>query len=76
MSSKEFKVPLYKYVLYGGNNPTIIQECLAARKVWVQILPEKILSANFIWKPLNFSHTLYNDIDELLRYDKDHHVFP
>lgn len=70
MSTKEIKHPFYKFVLYQGNNPTVIQDALALRKVWVQIPAEKILSANFVWKPLNFSSTLYNDLDEILRFDK------
>lgn len=49
----------FKYVLYPGNNPAVIQEALAKRKVWSQIPVERILNANFIWKPLNFPSTLY-----------------
>jgi hypothetical protein len=30
-------ITTYKYVLYPGNNPSVIQEALAKRKVWAQI---------------------------------------
>lgn len=72
---KDHKNGTYKYVLYQGNNPTAIQEALVARRVWTQISTEKIQSANFIWKPLGFVDTLYDELDEILRYDKEHHVW-
>lgn len=64
----------YKYVLYGGNNPAVIQEALAKRKVWSQIPQEKLLLANFIWKPLNYASTVYENFNEIMRYDKNRSV--
>lgn len=49
----------YKYVLYPGNNPTVIQEALARRKNWQQVPYDKILLAHLVWKPLNFPSSLY-----------------
>ena len=71
---KDQKNVTYKYVLYQGNNPTAIQEALVARRVWTQISTERQHDANFIWKPLGFVDTLYDELDELLRYNKEHHV--
>ena len=64
----------YKYVLFPGNYPSVIQEALTRRNCWVQIPHEKILSANFSWKPLNYPSNLYDNFEELLRYDKDRNV--
>lgn len=52
---------MYKYVLYPGNNSAVIQDALAKRKVWVALDKEKILLANFIWKPLNYPEELYDN---------------
>jgi hypothetical protein len=46
---------MYKYVLFTGNNSAVIGEALAKRKVWSAIDKEKILSADFVWKPLNYA---------------------
>lgn len=65
---------IYKYVLYPGNNPTVIQQALSKRKNWSQIPYDKILQANLIWKPLNFASTLYENFSEIMRYDKNRNV--
>lgn len=64
----------YKYVLYSGNNPSVIQEALAKRKVWTQVTNDKIMLANLIWKPLNFPASLYESFNEIIRYDKNRNV--
>lgn len=53
----------YKYVLFPGNYPSVIQEALTRRNCWVQIPHDKILSANFAWKPLNYASTLYDSFE-------------
>ncbi len=52
-------MPSYKYVLYPGNNPLVIQDALQRRKVWSALPPEKISWANLVWKPLNYPHSVY-----------------
>lgn len=69
MNSAERKY--YKYVLYPGNHPAVIQEALNRRNCWAQIPHDKILTANFSWKPLNYPTQLYDSFDELMRFDKD-----
>lgn len=65
----------FKYVIYPGNNHLAIQEALNARNVWQNIPADRIMSANLIWKNLNFSTKIYSDFEELLKYDRGRQVF-
>jgi hypothetical protein len=64
----------FKYVIYTGNNHTAIQEALASRNVWQNIPVDKIMSANLVWKTLNFNSKLYSEFEDLLKYDRGRQV--
>lgn len=50
------------YVVYPGNNPTLIENALKKREIWHPLTPEKdLLSASFVWKQLNLATNLYSD---------------
>ena len=55
---------MFGYIVYPGNNPTVIENALKKRKVWHPVNPDKdILQAQFLWKNLNFTGKVYSDFD-------------
>jgi hypothetical protein len=68
------EITKYKFVVFPGNNPKVIQEALLKRNVWSAIPQDKLLMSNFIWKPLNFTSSFYQDIDEVLSIHRHKNV--
>ena len=64
----------HKYLIFGGNNSSAIEAALLKRGNWQSVLKERVLDANFIWKPLNFSSKLYNDVDDIMKYGPNENV--
>lgn len=64
----------HKYLIYGGNNSSAIEAALLKRGNWQSVLKERVLDANFIWKPLNFPNRLYMDIDDIMKYGPTENV--
>ena len=62
MSEIRSEKTTYGYVLYPGNNPTVIENALKKRNVWTPLTPDKeLLSACFVWKQLNLASNIYAD---------------
>ena len=65
------------YVVYPGNNHTLIENALKKRGIWHSLAPEKdLLSAALVWKQLNLSSNIYGDFEEVLKCYPHRHVYP
>jgi hypothetical protein len=54
----------YGYIVWPGNNPTVIENALKKRNVWQAMNPDKdILNASFLWKQLNYSPKVYSEFE-------------
>jgi hypothetical protein len=59
----------YGFVVYPGNNPTVIEQALKKRGNWHSIPHDKdILAACLLWKNLNFVPRVLNEFEELLKF--------
>jgi hypothetical protein len=54
---------MFGYIISPGNNPTAIENALKKRNVWQALSPDRdLLSASFLWKQLNHSPKIYDDL--------------
>lgn len=63
------------YIVYPGNNPTLIENALKKRGVWHPLSPERdLLSASLVWKQLNLAANIYGDFEDVLKCYPNKHV--
>ena len=64
------------YIVYPGNNSSLIESALKKRNIWHPLAPEKdLLSAALVWKQLNLASNLYGDFEDVLKCYPQRHVF-